>query len=75
MIATAPTNGYHPHQQQNIHMQQAALYAASDPATAALLHQVNATNVSPGAAAATANGLIPPQQRTDRLQVCVLIRS
>jgi hypothetical protein len=69
-------NGYHhhhhthPHQHHNSHnlhhMQQ-----QFDPNTVSLLHQVNAANatVSPGAAAASANGLLPPQQRTDRLQV------
>ena len=85
LLPILANNGYHPHshhgqqqqqqhqqqqqQVQNLHMQQ--LYAAaSDPIS--LLHQVNATaNVSPGAAAASANGLLPPQQRTDRLQVCV----
>jgi len=63
------TNGFHPHHahqlQQNLHMQQAIYATTSDPATTLL--QVSA--VSPGAAAASANGLLPPQQRTDRLQV------
>jgi len=69
------SNGYHHSQhhhahhppQHNLHMQQ-----QFDPNTVSLLHQVNAANatVSPGAAAASANGLLPPQQRTDRLQVC-----
>ncbi|RNA39190.1 muscleblind 2 isoform X1 [Brachionus plicatilis] len=37
----------------------------------ALMHQVGpGSNLSPGAAAATANGLLAPQQRTDRLMIC-----
>lgn len=36
----------------------------------ALIHQVGpVSNISAGAAAATANGLLAPQQRTDRLMV------
>jgi hypothetical protein len=59
-------NGFH---SQNIHMQQAALY---DPSTAALLHQaVSPSNVATAPQPNTnPNGLLPPQQRTDRLQVC-----
>ena len=39
-----------------------------DPSS--LIHQVGpVSNISPGAAAATANGLLAPQQRTDRLMV------
>lgn len=34
-----------------------------------LLAAVTATGASPGAVAATANGLLAPQQRTDRLPV------
>lgn len=56
---------HHPHQLQ--HMQQAIYATTSDPTT---LLQVSA--VSPGAAAASANGLLPPQQRTDRLQVYIV---
>lgn len=63
------TNGYHPahhqhHLNQHLQLQQAAFLADHN----ALLHPTTAT-MSPGAAAASANGLIPPQQRTDRLQV------
>jgi hypothetical protein len=54
-------NGFHPHPHHHLQQMQQAIYA--DPTTAALL-QVSA--VSPGAANAS---LLPPQQRTDRLQV------
>ena len=66
MISNGFHPSHHPHQLHQTHMQQAIYATTSDPTTAALL-QVSA--VSPGAAAATANGLLPPQQRTDRLQV------
>lgn len=57
-------NGFHPHPHHHLQQMQQAIYAtAADPTTAALL-QVSA--VSPGAANAS---LLPPQQRTDRLQV------
>lgn len=62
-------NHHHPHQ-HNFNMQQAFLDHTG------LLHQVSnaaavaaAANGSPGAVAATANGLLAPQQRTDRLPV------
>lgn len=66
----AAHNGFHPaHANQHLQAQQAAFLAA-DPTTTALLHQVQAASgLSPGAAAATANGLLAPQQRTDRLLV------
>jgi len=48
---------------QNLHMQQAAsLFAAAD---GTFIHQVAAQ-----ANTTNPNGLLPPQQRTDRLQVC-----
>ena len=53
------------HQQQTLNLHQAYL-AAADP------NSLLQSTMSPGAAAASANGLIPPQQRTDRLQVCAL---
>ncbi len=57
-------NGFHPHPHHHLQQMQQAIYAtAADPTTAALL-QVSA--VSPGAANPS---LLPPQQRTDRLQV------
>ena len=62
MIAT---NGFAGNQPINL-AQQAFL---TDPS--ALLHQV--TTLSPGAAAATANGLLAPQQRTDRLLVNTIL--
>lgn len=50
---------------QNLHMQQAAsLFAATTP-DGAFIHQVAAS-----ANTTNPNGLLPPQQRTDRLQVC-----
>ena len=69
------TNGFHsPHHSQNIHIQQTAS-AIFDPSTSTLLHQVGGSNVSPGIGQQTGNptnnpGLLPLQQRTDRLQVC-----
>ncbi len=60
-------NGFH---SQNIHMQQAAIY---DPSTAALLHQAvspSTAGTAPPQPNTNPNGLLPPQQRTDRLQVC-----
>ncbi len=51
---------------QNLHMQQAAsLFAAAATPDGAFIHQVAAS-----ANSTNPNGLLPPQQRTDRLQVC-----
>jgi hypothetical protein len=64
--AAAHHHPHHGHHAQNMHMQQAFIDSSG------LIHQVSAAStVSPGAAAATANGLLAPQQRTDRLPVCL----
>jgi hypothetical protein len=60
---------HHHHLAQNAHLAGHPSLLSNSALQHLNLMQQTQTTMSPGAAAASANGLLPPQQRTDRLQV------